>query len=408
MLASRAATQQAVGAYQAHDVPGFLRYAIEAERLRPDHGTTVYNLACARALTHDTAAALDALRRFARLGYTADVAADSDLVSLRALPAFDSIRAGIGRNAAPLVRGRRAFTLPEKDLLTEGIAYDARSRAFFVGSVHRRKILRVDRAGRVTEFVRSGSRAPWAPLGMRVDAERGVLWVAATAVPQIGRVRSGPTVPVRRLFGFDVRHRAAHAAASSSPTTAPARPGRPGPSPATATCTPATAGAPTIYRVRAGADSLERFVTSPLLLSAEGLALDSDGADALRGRLLARHPPRGPRLPQVRASSVQRPALGLLGIDGLYPVGRRTWSGSRTVSTPHRVVRLRLSRAATGSRRWKCWSAPGRTMPSRPSASWWAESFYYVANSQWERFGEDGGIDAPDRLRPPLVLRLRL
>ena len=35
VLASRAATQQAVGAYQAHDVPGFLRYAIEAERLRP-------------------------------------------------------------------------------------------------------------------------------------------------------------------------------------------------------------------------------------------------------------------------------------------------------------------------------------------------------------------------------------
>ena len=33
---------------------------------------------------------------------------------------------------------------------------------------------------------------------------------------------------------------------------------------------------------------------------------------------------------------------------------------------------------------------------------------YYVANSQWERFREDGGIDAPDRLRPPLVLRLRL
>ena len=33
---------------------------------------------------------------------------------------------------------------------------------------------------------------------------------------------------------------------------------------------------------------------------------------------------------------------------------------------------------------------------------------FYIANSQWESFGEDGKIDAPGRLRPPPVLRLRL
>ena len=35
-------------------------------------------------------------------------------------------------------------------------------------------------------------------------------------------------------------------------------------------------------------------------------------------------------------------------------------------------------------------------------------TLYYVANSQWERFREDGTIDTPDALRPPLVLRLPL
>jgi len=33
---------------------------------------------------------------------------------------------------------------------------------------------------------------------------------------------------------------------------------------------------------------------------------------------------------------------------------------------------------------------------------------YYVAASQWEKFRDDGTIDAPETLRPPLVLRLRL
>ena len=68
-------------AYKAHDAPAFLRYALEAERVRPSHGATTYALASAYAMAGYTAAALDALRRFAALGFTADIAADSDLLA---------------------------------------------------------------------------------------------------------------------------------------------------------------------------------------------------------------------------------------------------------------------------------------------------------------------------------------
>src|SRR5689334_21579798 len=88
ILASRAAYQDAVRAYQARDLPAFLVHARDAERLRPDHGGVIYALASAYALTGDTAGALGMLRRFAALGYSADVAADSDLASLRPLGGF--------------------------------------------------------------------------------------------------------------------------------------------------------------------------------------------------------------------------------------------------------------------------------------------------------------------------------
>jgi hypothetical protein len=58
VLDSRRASQAAIHAYQAHDYPSFLTHAKEAERLRPTHGGMIYNLACAYALTGDTAAAL--------------------------------------------------------------------------------------------------------------------------------------------------------------------------------------------------------------------------------------------------------------------------------------------------------------------------------------------------------------
>ena len=36
------------------------------------------------------------------------------------------------------------------------------------------------------------------------------------------------------------------------------------------------------------------------------------------------------------------------------------------------------------------------------------DTLYYVANSQWEQFREDGTIEAPAQLKAPLVLRLPL
>src|SRR5690242_14451678 len=128
ILASRAAYQEAVRAYQAHDVPAFLAHARDAERLRPDHGGVIYTLASAYALSGDTVEALAMLRRFAALGYFANVSADTDLALLRPLGGFMAVRQALAKNAEPVVRASRAFTLPERDLLTEGIAYD-RSRA---------------------------------------------------------------------------------------------------------------------------------------------------------------------------------------------------------------------------------------------------------------------------------------
>jgi len=55
-------------------------------------------------LTGDTTAVLEALRHFARLGYAASVAADSDFASLRHSPAFSQVVAQVAKNH-PAVAG---------------------------------------------------------------------------------------------------------------------------------------------------------------------------------------------------------------------------------------------------------------------------------------------------------------
>ncbi|MGN6393092.1 MAG: hypothetical protein ACTHM9_12730 [Gemmatimonadales bacterium] len=403
ILASRAAYQEAVRAYQAHDVPAFLAHARDAERLRPDHGGVIYTLASAYALSGDTVEALAMLRRFAALGYFANVAADTDLAPLRPLGGFMAVRQALAKNAEPVVRASRAFTLPERDLLTEGIAYDSVTRAFFVGSVHHRQIFRIDHAGRVSLLV-PATAGLLAPLGMRVDPARRLLWVAASAVPQM---EGYDTAEAGRsgIFAFDLRTGALRRRYLIPPDTEAHALGdviltRAGDVYAT------DSRAPQIYRVRAGGDSIERFLSSPLLLSAQGMALDPNErtmfvADYSRG--LVRVDLASRTVQVVPADD----GVLALGIDGLYRVGADL-VGIQNGVEPHRVIRLHLG---PGGRQVTGTEVLERARPDYAEPTLGVlvgHALYYVANSQWERFRDDGTIDAPDLLRPPLILRLPL
>lgn len=402
--ASRAEYAEAVRAYQARDYEAFLQHARRAEELRPDHGGVVYGLATAYSLTGDDQRAIETLRRFAALGYFADVAADSDLARLRGSAGYDDALRALEANRLPVVKSTVAFTLPERDLLTEGIAYDAASRAFFVGSVHRRKIVRVDRSGRSGDFVPSGRDSLWAPMGMQVDAARQALWVAVSAVPQMlgfdssDAGRSG-------LFRYDLSTGALTGRVLISPDSAPHLLGD---------LTLAHNGdayasdsrAPVVWRLRVGADTLERLAESPLLLSAQGLALSEDErtlflADYSRGLLRIDLSSRHVSLLPCREGIVA------LGIDGLYRVGK-TLVGIQNGMEPHRVVRLTLDARGDSVIGLEVLERlhPAHAEPTLGVVV--GRDLYYVANSQWELFGETGEVARPDELALPAILRLRL
>jgi hypothetical protein len=180
---SRAHYQAAVQAYQARDLARFLEHARQAQALRPTHGGVTYALASAYALTGDSSGAIAMLRRFARLGYWAELTADSDFVRLYDNRDFTDLSRRLERNRTPVVGSAVAFELPGRDLLVEGIAYDPREDRFYLGSVHRARILTVTRSGSVTPLA-GGGPIRWAPLGLRVDPKRRALWVATAALPQ--------------------------------------------------------------------------------------------------------------------------------------------------------------------------------------------------------------------------------
>jgi hypothetical protein len=70
-----------------------------------------------------------------------------------------------------------AFRLAEKDLIPEGIAYDPISKCFFVSSIHKNKIVRIDNDQQVKDFIKSGQEGIGQVLGMK--AHLGKLWVCS-------------------------------------------------------------------------------------------------------------------------------------------------------------------------------------------------------------------------------------
>jgi hypothetical protein len=96
-----------------------------------------------------------------------------------------------------------------------------------------------------------------------------------------------------------------------------------------------------------------------------------------------------------------------LGIDGLYAVGDAL-IGVQNGVAPYRVVRLHLDR---DGRRVVAADVLERARPDYAEPTLGVvvgSTLYYVANSQWERFRDDGTIEAPAELKAPLVLRLPL
>ena len=176
--------RQATADYKAKDYAKFLENTKQASDLRPNHARLLYNLADAYALNNQPAESLAILERLAAMDLFFDVGKDDDFKTLFDLPRFKKIQSEFALNQKAINRSQKALTIPNKDLITEGIAFDPKTKRFFVSSIHKRKIVSIDKNGKVSDFSLE-SDGLWSVSGMRVDEKRNVLWAATTAFPQM-------------------------------------------------------------------------------------------------------------------------------------------------------------------------------------------------------------------------------
>ncbi|MEW7289286.1 SMP-30/gluconolactonase/LRE family protein [Aquimarina sp. 2304DJ70-9] len=73
-----------------------------------------------------------------------------------------------------------AFTIPEKDLLPESIAYDSIKNEFYIGSTRKGKVIKISKDGSHNDFISSKQEGLWMIIGIKIDAKRRILWVCSS------------------------------------------------------------------------------------------------------------------------------------------------------------------------------------------------------------------------------------
>ncbi len=396
------AERQATVEYKAKDYAKFLENIKRAGELRPNHPRLLYNLADAYALNNKPDEALKILERLAAMDLFFDVGKDDDFKTLFDLARFKNIQNVFAQNQKAVNKSVKAFSISEKDLITESIAYDAAARRFFVGSIHKRKIVSVDKNGKVSDFSLD-SDGLWSVSGMRVDEKRNVLWATTTAFPQMkgfDKADDGKSAVVK----YDLKtgkllkkyplsnEKKKHALGDLIVTK-------------NGDVYASDSVSPNIYRIENGKDELELFLSSDNFSSLQGLAFTPDekilfAADYSKG--VFRIEMKNKKIVQVAPDANTNP----IAIDGLY-FDRDNLIAIQNGFNPHRVARLFLNKDFSAITKSETLEANHADFNEPTLGVIVGKDFYYIANSQYEFMDKDGKL-AEDKLKEPVILRLKL
>lgn len=297
-----------------------------------------------------------------------------------------------------------AFTIPERDLIPEGIAFDAQTKQFFVGSTFKRKIVAIDAAGKPRDFVTEARDGVFGFVGLRVDPVRRELWAissnAGDGMPARGLdasclgcsmvtvydIRSGRTLRTYRLPNTPARHFLNDLVVVSS---------------GDAYITDSMTNE--IYRVLRGRNQIERWIGL-------GPGESPNGIDATpNGRTLFVGTEVGIRGIDVATGKVTPLSEALGTIDGLYFFDNALIA-IRPFEEGKALTRFRLSPGRDAIVKTEILDATHRAHRQPTTGVVVGPVFYYIANAQlqWFRGLYQNGKYDPSTLADVVILRRSL
>lgn len=290
-----------------------------------------------------------------------------------------------------------AFRISEKDLIPEGMTYDPVSREFFVGSIQKKKVVRISASGKVSDYKPSIAAGLFDVLGMTVKNE--MLWVCNNS-PEYDTTRF-----ISCLHIFDLKKETLwkkyilndgkkHLFNDVVVTNA-----------GVGFVTDSDGGA--VYRISPGSDTVETFLPPGSLRYPNGIALSSDE------KKLFVSTGSGLGIVSVDLQSkvvtpLQNERFLLIGNDGLYRY-KNSLIGVQNVTFPEAILQYRCNEDFTAIHEIipRAVNLPEFDSPTTGVVV--GDYFYFIANSQLlQLIGQKGQLKKPGELKETLIMRVSL
>lgn len=363
---------------------------------RPDDPTVHFYLASFQAQAKERENALASLGKVLELGDGFLPGNHFGFDSLQGDPAFLKLRTAFENRLAVVAGAPVAFRIPDQTFGPEGIAYDARSKSFFVGSISHKRVVRVSSSGKITPFSRASDGLQHV-LGVAVDVKRRIVYAVSTNAlskgqPLLNSVVAFDANSGRRLREYPV----ADAQQLNDVAVAPD-------------------GVLYVSDSRSGAvwriptrhpDAMAAAVVPGALGGSNGVAVSPDGKTLYVGHStgVARVDTESRTLERLVPPARQT----ISGIDGLY-----WWKGDligiQNLTNPGRVIRMRLNRAGTRIAQVDTLQSHHNAAFSEPTTGAIAGTALYVlATTELPQFNDKGEIEKVASPKTPAVVRVPL
>lgn len=374
-------------AFEQKDYEVYYENIKEANKLHPYHQVILYRLGIASALVDKPDEAITALDKAIHIDASFDLEIEA-LKSLEAKDTFIKLKQTQKDLQVPIIKSDTAFVVNDDGAHIESVAYDLKTKSLFLGSIHKRKIIKRDNSGKVTDFTKSGEYGMGAVFGLRIDSKKRLLWACSSRMQEMenydstlqssvykfeistGRLLNKYSTPVASVFGDLTIDSNGKVYVSDGQSN-------------------------TIFVVNEKENKLDSFFTAEAFWNIQGISFSEDDKYLFISDYI-----KGPFRLEVESKKLVKLEIGidqsLKGVDGMLYY-KNSLIAIQNGVTPLRVTKYPLNEEKTAIVGFEIIDRAHPSFNEPTIGCLVNDQFYYVANSLW------GAYDETFKIKPELV-----
>ncbi len=394
---------QARAANEKNDTTTFYAMITRAARLHPYQQNYLFQSAVASALVGKNNESIDYLRRAIRIRSNFDLG-NKAFDPLRQSNEFRDLQKLQLALQEPIIHSDTAFVIREKTLHLECIAAGESPGTFYLGSIRKKKIIKRDSKGKVTDFTTSGQHGLTSVFGIKVDRRNSILWACSSPMEEM---EGYDTMAMSAVFKFNIKN------GKLVRKYLPNEKGITSYIFGDLTLGPegeayiSDSKNNIIFKVNEQTGTLDNFFSSPEFWNLQGISFTPDGntlfiADYIKG--IFKLDVKTKKLSKLNDGNLQ---LSTKSIDGL------TFYKNSLIAIQNAIHPMRVTRYLLGADFTTITKAevidnahPAFNEPTIGCIS--DGGFYYIANSLWSGYNRDHSLKPEDQLQEVVILRSKL